>query len=418
MSEPPPNGRIDDLGVWGGGGTPLKSVSAYWAGGDIPWITPKDMGATLIRGSQDRLTARGISASGLTIYRPGSIAVVGRSGVLRHTLPVGFGVVPFTVNQDMKVLVPRQGIWPRWAFHQLLHVGQRIIRTAVKAGTTVESLDFGLFRSTGIWLPSLPDQRRIADILDTVDEAIQTTGRVIEKLRGVKRGLLHDLLTRGIDENGELRDPERHPEQFKDSALGRIPNEWGVVPLGALCTLLNGLAFRPEDWTRSGTPIIRIQNLNGSRDFNYYSGVVPPEYVIPQGTLLFSWSGNRGTSFGPYVWTGEEGLLNQHIFKVTPIAGQDPHWFFLSLDTVRETVERRAHGGSGLVHVRRGDLLGYQIAVPNGEEQGRIAHAHLAMEDRLNRELGELSKLRLLKQGLMDDLLTGRVRVKVPAEAA
>ena len=88
-----------------------------------------------------------------------------------------------------------------------------------------------------VWLPPLPEQRRIAEILDTVDEAIRRTEQVIAKLQQMKQGLLHDLLTRGIDENGELRDPERHPEQFKDSPLGRIPREWEVGPLERLMAL-------------------------------------------------------------------------------------------------------------------------------------------------------------------------------------
>ena len=80
-------------------------------------------------------------------------------------------------------------------------------------------------------LPPLPEQRRIAEILDTLDEAIRKTEQVIAKLQQMKQGLLHDILTRGIDDNGELRDPDRHPEQFKDSPLGRIPRGWEVRPL-------------------------------------------------------------------------------------------------------------------------------------------------------------------------------------------
>ena len=83
--------------------------------------------------------------------------------------------------------------------------------------------------------PRLPEQRQIAAILDTIDDAIRKTEQIIAKLKQVKRGLLHDLLTRGIDDNGELRDPERHPEQFKDSPLGRIPKEWEITTLSALC---------------------------------------------------------------------------------------------------------------------------------------------------------------------------------------
>ena len=76
---------------------------------------------------------------------------------------------------------------------------------------------------------TLPEQTRIAAMLDTVDEAIAKTEAVIAKLKQVRAGLLHDLLTRGLDENGQLRDPVAHPEQFQDSPLGRIPKEWKVL---------------------------------------------------------------------------------------------------------------------------------------------------------------------------------------------
>lgn len=81
-------------------------------------------------------------------------------------------------------------------------------------------------------IPPLHEQRRIAEILDTLDETIQKTEQVIAKLQLMKQGLLHDLLTLGLDDNGELRDPERHSEQFKESHLGLVPKDWSVKPLG------------------------------------------------------------------------------------------------------------------------------------------------------------------------------------------
>jgi type I restriction enzyme S subunit len=92
--------------------------------------------------------------------------------------------------------------------------------------TAQAGLYLGELASIGVPIPSLSEQQRIAEILDAVDESIRKTEEVIAKLQQMKQGLLHDLLTRGIDDNGELRDPERHPEQFKDSELGRIPRSW------------------------------------------------------------------------------------------------------------------------------------------------------------------------------------------------
>lgn len=307
------------------------------------------------------------------------------------------------------------GVDPEFGYYALARFSLALQRLA--QGTTFQAVGGAELRELMLPICPTPEQRRIAEILNTVDEAIRKTEGVIAKLQQLKQGLLHDLLTRGIDRNGELRDPERHADEFDDSALGRIPRDWVVRSLGTLCDLLNGLAFRPEDWGREGLPIIRIQNLNGSTEFNYCKRRVPEQYVIPPGSILFSWSGNRGTSFGPYLWNGPTGLLNQHIFRVTPTAKQDVAWFLFALDEVRQRVERAAHGGSGLVHVRRGDLLGYLVATPSAEEQRRIGRTVSTMNERIEEEQRELAKLNDIKAGVMDDLLTGRVRIAFPDEA-
>src|SRR5690606_26997476 len=93
------------------------------------------------------------------------------------------------------------------------------------------------------------------------------------------------------------------------------------VPIGEICELLNGRAFKPDDWSNAdsgGIPIVRIQNLNDAdRSFNYYTGEVGERHTIRSGDLLFSWSGSRGTSFGAHIWNGPKAVLNQHIFKVS-----------------------------------------------------------------------------------------------------
>jgi type I restriction enzyme S subunit len=259
----------------------------------------------------------------------------------------------------------------------------------------------------------LDEQIQIARILDTIDEVIQRTEQLIAKLKAIKQGLLHDLLTRGLDENGQLRDPIAHPEQFKDSPLGRIPKEWEITQIKNVCSLLNGFAFKPDDWGDRGLPIIRIQNLNGGVEFNYYHKPIADDYIIPPGTLLFSWSGNRGTSFGPYIWEGPMGVLNQHIFKVTPKQGIRLKWLYYAFDEIRQRAERAAHGGSGLVHVRREDLQKYLLPKPDEAEQERIEKILESKDSNLQTEEHYLLKLKLLKKGLMHDLLTGKVRVNI-----
>ena len=182
---------------------------------------------------------------------------------------------------------------------------------------------------------------------------------------------------------------------------------WEEKPLGSLCNFTNGYAFKPSDWRTLGKPIIRIQNLNEGKDFNYFQGVLPNRYEIKPGTLLFAWSGNRGTSFGPFIWNGPTGFLNQHIFKVTPEEGIDERWFFYALDEVRQRVERDAHGAIGLVHVRKQDLCKYSVFFPkNSSEQCAIAAILDSMDEAIRQTEAVIAKLRQVKAGMLHDLLT------------
>jgi len=132
-----------------------------------------------------------------------------------------------------------------------------------------------------------------------------------------------------------------YPE-YRDSGvewIGELPTSWKIKPLKHLANFINGEAFKPTEWSNEGTPIIRIQNLNGGDDFNFFQGEIDPRYHVRKGDLLFGWSGNRGTSFGPFVWL-RDGFyfLNQHIFKVLP-TDCERQWFYWFLKAVTLYVE-------------------------------------------------------------------------------
>jgi hypothetical protein len=154
----------------------------------------------------------------------------------------------------------------RLVFKRWLDIGH--FTTIVKQTTSMAHLGGERFANLEFPVPPLSEQRQIAAILDTIDDAIRKTEQIIAKLKQVKQGLLHNLLTRGIDDNGELRDPERHPEQFKDSVLGRIPKCWETRKLGELSNVVRGSTPRPAKDPRyfdgSDTPWITVGEL--SRD--------------------------------------------------------------------------------------------------------------------------------------------------------
>jgi type I restriction enzyme S subunit len=193
--------ELRDLGSWGGGATPRKSNQEYWHG-NTPWISPKDMGDSVIRRTEDYVTSHAISDTNLSIFGPGSVVVVFRSGILRHTFPVATADRPFTVNQDMKVLTPGIKVSDDFALHLIQYLGPKVLRRATKVGTTVESVDTDSFMSLCVGVPPLPEQRRITQRIDAVRTLSEELGEEIAKLNKLKVALMQDLLT------GRVRVPE------------------------------------------------------------------------------------------------------------------------------------------------------------------------------------------------------------------
>ena len=127
--------KVGDLGLWRGGSTPSKSSSFNWDG-DILWISPKDVIRDDLIDSEDKITQEALLNYKMKLFDAGDILVVFRSGILRHTFPIAFTRLPFTVNQDIKVLSPKIGVHNRFAFFALRALGPVVLKSAVKSGTS------------------------------------------------------------------------------------------------------------------------------------------------------------------------------------------------------------------------------------------------------------------------------------------
>lgn len=249
-------------------------------------------------------------------------------------------------------------------------------------------------------LPPLPEQRRIAEVLSSVDEAIAATRALIEQTRKVKQAVLERLLTKGI---GHTR--------FKQTKIGEIPEGWEVRALGELAEFVNGRGFKPHEWAHEGLPIIRIQNLNGSNYYNYFSGDFHTKLVVEPGSLLFAWSGSRGTSFGPHIWKGPRGLLNYHTWRVSLRSPDDRDFLYYALLFITKKIENDSHGASALVHMQKSYIVDYLIPFPPANERSQISATLSQSESLIDLQTAQLERLTELKTALMSDLLTGRKRV-------
>ena len=199
---------------------------------------------------------------------------------------------------------------------------------------------------------------------------------------------------------------------YKDTEVGVIPEDWELSKIKDVCIIINGRGFKPHEWSPNGLPIIRIQNLNGSDDFNYYSGHFDSKIFVKRSQLLFAWSGSRGTSFGPHIWNGVNALLNYHTWKLSVDDSKiDSKYFYHALKILTKHIEEQAHGASALVHTQKGEMEEFVFRRPKKEEQQAIAKA-LSDVDALITFLDKLiAKKCAIKTAVMQQLLTGKTRL-------
>jgi type I restriction enzyme S subunit len=304
------------------------------------------------------------------------------------------------------------------------------IWTLQQQTTGIINLKYRDYLQSQIGLPSLPEQRRIAEILDTLDETIRKTEQLIAKLKQLKQGLLHDMLTLSVDDNGELRDPERHPEQFTRSSLGMVPVAWTIMPIrdvvdsavdGPFGSNLKTEHYVPEP----GVRLVRLQNI-GNGEFHgedrawisrAHARTLERHDVRP-GDVLVASLGDHNHPFARaclYPTTEAVGVVKADCFRLRVGAKyfggilahvlNTPYW--------RKDVRRLAQGVTR-DRVNLGNLLRVTVPVPPLTEQRQVLEVLRAAQSRLLGEQRAVAKLRLLRHGLAEDLLTGDVRVPVP----
>lgn len=160
---------LGEVGVWYGGGTPSKQNPAYWENGTIPWISPKDMGSSIILSSEDYITEVAVRESSTKLVPEKAVVLVVRSSILDKRLPSALTSVPVSLNQDMKAVVTHPDILPNYLSHVMRSRGDDILRAARKSGGSVASIDSKKLFSFRIPVPNLAEQLRIIEILNKFD---------------------------------------------------------------------------------------------------------------------------------------------------------------------------------------------------------------------------------------------------------
>jgi type I restriction enzyme S subunit len=340
-------------------------------------------------------------------------------------------IAPFDgyCSTDILVLRPNIGVDPSFAGKVLRteRVGAAAEMTAV--GTKMPRTSWKHLSELKVFCPDPPEQSKIAQVLDTLDTAIHETEAIIAKLKAVKQGLMHDLLTRGIDANGELRPPQAEaPHLYKESALGWIPKEWEVSTVSDEFNIDAGITLgahrvprhRPRKYLRVANVhraklvLDDVAELEASDTEAASWALEPGDLLVVEGHASTDEIGRCAMADG-----NVSGMLFQnHLFRLRS-RRLAPAFALLSLNSehARAHWRREAATSSGLNTINRAKLRRLLVAVPPCEEQRVIVSREAMLTARLTEEERLLLKHSSMMSALLDDLLTGRVRVTPLLEA-
>ncbi|MFZ8860696.1 MAG: restriction endonuclease subunit S [Thermocrinis sp.] len=281
-------------------------------------------------------------------------------------------------------------------------------------GTTRTALRFNQLKNFIVPLPPLPEQRKIAQILETFDNAIEKTEKIIEKYKRIKQGLMQDLLTKGIDEKGNIRSEKTH--KFKDSPLGRIPEEWEVGYVSDFAEINPITKINPKELypfiEMDATPIMGKQckyitlRRGIEAGCKFKKGDILLARITPSAengkALLVPDNIEIGIGSTEFiVFRAKENIDNNFLF------------YLLTSDYVRSIAIGLMEGTSGRQRIPKYVFEKViKVAIPKSEsEQKRIAEILSQIDQAIEKEEKYKQKLERLKKGLMEDLLTGKVRV-------
>jgi len=359
--------------------------------------------------------------------------IVRRGDVLMSTVRPNLKAFAFFdhTNEDciastgFAVLTARDQVDPRFILYSILSDAVTAQIEALVVGSNYPAINSNAVRRLKVVAPPYAEQTKIAEILSTVDRAVEQTEALIAKQQRIKTGLMQDLLTRGIDEHGNLRSEKTH--KFKDSPLGRIPAEWEVAPLKEFVLIKHGYAFAGEFFTdqRNENVLLTPGNFNvqGGLYFTedntkYYNGAVPEEYILSNGDVLVVMTDltKEMAILGRTVILHhpDKVLHNQRIGKVEVKRGSEMDTGFLALlmnsDYHRNSIKATATGTT-VRHTSPEKLLSPLIPIVSLDEQIRIWLRIDTIEESIRSTDTKLAKTLRLKTALMQDLLRGKKRV-------
>ena len=412
----PSGWRVDTIGELcdvATGGTPSRRRSDFW-GGDIPWMSSGEIHQRRVTDTKEAITDAGLAASNAN-WMPKNAVMVALNGQGKTRGTAAILERPMTCNQSLAAILPNDSrLVPYYLLHYLSAKYAAIRRLTGDGGRN--GLNLKHVRSIRVAYPYLPEQRKIAATLSSVDDAIEKTQAVIDQVQVVKRGLMQELLTRGL--------PGRHT-RFKQTEIGEIPTEWTAAAIGDCASIGNGTTpskKRGEYWdggTISWLPTGKVNDrIISAADTCVTERAVSETSLrlLPMGTLLIAMIG-QGKTRGKTAYLNIEACVNQNFAYVIPYP-QISSWFLFYVLEHQYDELRNSGRGSNQDALNCRIIRKFRVPLPSPDEQIKIAEILKAVDKRSDVEQQRVELLGGLKSALMSVLLTGELRVTSDPETA
>ena len=363
-----------------GGGTPTRDNKRYW-NGKIPWATVKDLQSSFISKTEEYITEEGLKKSSANLIPANTLILATRMAVGK---PVLFDK-DVAINQDLKAIIPKDYIDTTFLFYWFL--SKQNYLEFLGSGSTVKGIRLEVLKGWKIAFHQKKKKKKIASILSTVDEKIETIEGQIKETQNLKKGLMQRLLTKGIGHT-----------QFQSSPLGEIPESWEVKKLGDIFKLKSGESLPKSKVIDGNYPVY------GGNGIIYYHS----EYNIDKPTIII---GRVGAKCGCINFSKEKSWITDNALIINKkIKTYNDTYMFYFLDFLY----LNSYANKNAQPVISGQkIYPIKIGFPPLNEQQKIASILSTVDEKLENLQSKKSQYEQLKKGLMQKLLTGKIRVQV-----
>ena len=397
------------------GGTPDSGNEDYW-GGDIPWTTAAVVEGPQFDGEKDFITQEGLENSSSSLVPEGSILFGTRVNVAN----VGRTNKDIAISQDLTgIVLDESKVDPDFVAWYLM-LNQPKIRDRYSQGSTIQGMLTDDLKSLPILYPSLPEQRRIADILSTVDEQIQQTDEMIHEKQELRKGLITELIRTGLDSHTSVR-RRVGPKEYliADGWELREVHELSTEEKKAIRGGPSGTQLKGAEYGTEGAKVYGQEHVSANDftlgdkylaegEFSDFQSV-----EILSDDVLVTMMGTVGDS-AVFPADAKKGIMDSHLLRIRPNTQTVVPEFLAILISESKIVEDQIKSLShGLVMsgLNIGIVESLTVPIPPINEQQKFVGILSTTSESIDAEKSRLRSIKELKRGLMQDLLTGKVRV-------